>query len=127
MEEFACSWLGLTGFVSCILACSKIQTYGSLKAASEQMEEELHSMKSLMLKYEEENLLLKETLQKLEEQSKALKEESGKLEAFTTNLKLTTTDFEIGIQKFKKERKQLAETFHNIDQIVESLSDKEIN
>jgi len=127
MYELACSWLGLCGFVSCILACSKIQDLGALKDASEQMEEELQRMKKLMEKYDKENKLLKETLQKLEEQSKALKEESGKLEAFTTKLRLTTTDFEIGIQKFKKERKQLAETFHNIDQIVESLNDKEIN
>lgn len=125
MEELACSWLGLTGFVSCILACSKIQTYGSLKAASEQMEEELNSMKSLMEKYEQENTLLKETLQKLEEQSKALREESGKLEAFTDTLKLTTENFELGIKKFKLERKNLAKTFENIDKIVDSLNNKE--
>jgi len=127
MEELACSWLGLIGFVSCILACSKIQSYGSLKAASEQMEAELKSMKKLMSKYEEENSLLKETLQRLEEQSKVLKEESGKLEAFTKNLKLTTEDFELGIRKFKKERKNLAETFENIDKIVHSLNDKEVD
>lgn len=125
MEELACSWLGLCGFVSCIIACFKIQTYGSLKAASEQMEEELNSMKFLMEKYEEENSLLKETLQKLEKQSKELREESGKLEEFTQNLKVTTEDFELGIRKFKRERKNLAETFENIDKIVASLNNKE--
>jgi len=127
MEELACSWIGLCGFVSCILGCSKIQTYGSLKAASEQMEEELNSMKFLMDKYEEENSLLKETLQKLEKQSKELREESGKLEAFTQNLKVTTEDFELGIRRFKKERKNLAETFENIDKIVDSLNNKEVD
>jgi len=125
MYELACSWLGLCGFVSCILACSKIQTYGSLKAASEQMEEELKRMKQLMNKYEDENQLLKETLKRLEEQSEALKEESNKLGKFTDNLKLTTEDFERGIIDFKREREQLATTFENIDNIVSSLSDKE--
>lgn len=125
MYELACSWLGLIGFVSCIMACSKIQAYGALKDASEQMEEELQRMKKLMEQYENENQLLKETLQQLEKQSDALKEESGKLEAFTKDLRVTTTDFELGIQRFKTERKQLAKTFDNIDQIVNSLQDKE--
>jgi DNA repair exonuclease SbcCD ATPase subunit len=127
MEELACSWLGLCGFVSCILACSRLQSYGSLQQSTEQMEEELKRMRTLMGQYEKENELLKETLQKLEKQSIALKEESGKLESFTDKLKLTTTEFEQGIKKFKNERKQLAETFNNIDKIVESLSDKESN
>jgi len=125
MYELACSWLGLLGFVSCIMACSKIQSYASLKGAAEQMEEELDRMKKLMEKYEHENNMLKLTLQALEAQSQTLKEESGKLEAFTKNLKLTTADFEHGIQQFKRERKHLAETFENIDQIVKSLNDKE--
>merc|ERR1719233_759596 len=65
MYELACSWLGLLGFVSCIMACSKIQSYASLKGAAEQMEEELDRMKKLMSRYENENEMLKETLQAL--------------------------------------------------------------
>jgi len=127
MQELVCSWLGLIGFVSCIVACSKIQEYAQMKDAAERMEAELKSMKLLMDKYENENDLLRDTLKKLEEQSEALQEESRKLEKFTESLKETTDKFETGIIYFKRERKNLAETFKNIDTIVSSLDAKEAN
>jgi len=123
--EACCTWIGLCGFVSCILGMSKIQTFSFLLGESEVLKDELTKMKKLMAKFENENKALKETLVKLEEQSEALKEQSGKLERFNMDLNLTTENYEVHVRKFKHERLELAQTFFEIEQIVETLTEKE--
>jgi len=123
--ESACTWIGLCGFVSCILGMSKIQTFSFLLGESEILKDELAKMRKLMSKFQNENKALKETLVKLEEQSEALKEESGKLERFNMDLNLTTDYYENHVKEFKRERLKLAQSFHEIERIVDTLSDKE--
>jgi len=125
--ESCCTWIGLCGFVSCILGMSKIQTFSFLLGESEILKDELTKMRKLMAKFENENQALKETLVKLEEQSEALKEQSGKLERFNTDLNLTTEYYETHVREFKRERLELAQTFFEIEQIVETLTEKEGN
>jgi len=126
-ETITCSPVGLIGFLIGIMGLMKIQMYGDLRITSERMERELNKMKKLMLDYEKENKLLKETLQKLEEQSKALKAESNRLDLFNDRLKITTDDFEDGVQEFRRERIELNRTFMEITEIVGTLEDKEVD
>jgi len=124
-EASACTWIGLCGFVSCILGMSKIQTFSFLAGESEILKDELAKIKKLMAKFENENKALKETLVMLEEQSEALKEESGKLERFNKNLNLATDTYENHVREFKRERLELKQTFSEIEEIVDTLSKKE--
>jgi len=110
-----------------IMALAKIQMFGNLKISSERMQAELNKMKKLMGQYETENRCLKETLVKLEEQSTALNAQSNRLERFTDTLNITTNDFEMGVQEFRRERIELNKTFNQIHQIVATLEDKEVD
>jgi len=122
-----CTWIGLCGFVSCILGMSKIQTFSRVMGESEKLKEELTKMKKLMQKFQDENDILKETLVKLEEQSEALKEESSKLSRFNKELNINTDEYEKHVRDFRRERLDLAETFEHIDDIVKTLSHKEVD
>jgi len=120
-----CTWIGLCGFVSCILGMSKIQTFSHIIGESEILKDELIKMKKLMAKFENENQVLKDTLVKLEEQSEALKEESTKLSRFNTELNISTIEYEAHVREFRRERLELSQTFEKIDEIVKELGVKE--
>merc|ERR1719317_452536 len=120
-----CTPIGLVGFVSILMGMSKIQSFGWISKRAKVLEEEHEKLRTLMGKYESENKALKDMLQRLEEQSEALKEESNKLSKFNAQLNETTDDYEAHVRDFRRERLKLAETFDDIERIVDTLDDKE--
>jgi len=123
--DACCTWIGLCGFVSCILGMSKIQAAITVIGEAEVMKDELAKMKKLMKSFENENQVLKETLVKLEEQSEALKEESTKLSRFNADLSISTNEYKSHVREFRRERLELSQTFEKIDNIVQVLGEKE--